>query len=102
MKNYIPSLVTMKKWHTKKRNFQTGDRVIICDPNIPRGQWRIGLIYALHLGKDSNVRVADVRIETTDYRRPIHRLCLSEENSTPAVRGRGACCGGDKDRRAIT
>ena len=83
MKNYLPSLVARKKWHTKERNFQIGDRVIIYDANVPRGQWRIGAIYAVHLGKDGNVRVADVRTETADYRRPIHRLFLIEENSTP-------------------
>ena len=39
--------------------------------------------YAVHPGKDVNVRVADVRTESTNYRRPIHRLWLIEESSTP-------------------
>ncbi len=43
----------------------------------------MGEIYAVHPGKDGNVRVADVRTETANYPRPIHRLCLIEENSTP-------------------
>ena len=83
IKSYPHYLASRKKWKTKERNLEIGDRVLICDPNAPRGQWKMGHVYAVHPGKDGNVRVDDIHTESANYRRPIHRLFLIEENSTP-------------------
>ena len=79
---YVPSLIGRKKWRTKERNFQPGDRVLVADPNLPRGQFKIGRVTKAIAGADGLVRVVKVRVDNAEYLRPIHRICLLEENST--------------------
>ena len=82
MKTYLPPLIGRRKWRTKERNFQSGDRILVADPNIPRGQWKIGRVTEAIAGADGLVRVVKVRVDNAEYLRPIHRICLLEENST--------------------
>ena len=84
-KIYLKSLASRKKWRSPKPNLQPGQAVLIQEPNLPRGQWKIARITQVFPGKDGLVRVARVKTEKGEtYLRPVHRLCpLELESSTP-------------------
>ena len=66
-------------------SLQLGQAVLIQEPNLSRGQWKIARITQVFPGKDGLVRVARVETEKGEtYLRPVHRLCpLELESSTP-------------------
>ena len=49
-------------------------------PDTPCGNWPLGRIIEVCLGKDKHVRVANVQVGKTVFKRPITRLCPLEIN----------------------
>ncbi|XP_057378039.1 uncharacterized protein LOC130700052 [Daphnia carinata] len=80
-KYYLPSLAPRKKWKTKHRNMSVNDVVMLIDPNVPRGQWKIGSVSKTFPGADGLIRVVEVQTEGAVFVRPVHRLCLLEASS---------------------
>ena len=78
IKEYLPTLQTRQKWLVPRRNIQVGDIVLIVEPNVPRGQWPIGVVVDIHKSSDGYVRSAEVRTATTTKIRPITKLCFLE------------------------
>ena len=72
---YVPSLIGRKKWRTKERNFQPGDRVLVADPNLPRGQFKIGRVTKAIAGADGLVRVVEVRVYNGRGRSRLVAVC---------------------------
>ena len=54
--------------------------VVIREENIPPNSWRLGRVERVIVGKDSLVRVADVRTERGIIRRPIVKLVVLPSN----------------------
>lgn len=52
------------------------DVVLIKDENIPRNDWLMGVIVNVEPDSNGLVRSAVVRTETTELRRPVHKLVL--------------------------
>lgn len=77
-REYLPLLQNRSKWHYVRRNIQKGDLVIVAADNVPRNQWRIGLVKDTYPGKDQLVRSALVKIGTSELVRPIVKLGLLE------------------------
>ncbi|XP_053685940.1 uncharacterized protein LOC128735483 [Sabethes cyaneus] len=48
--------------------------VLLIEDNLPPQMWKLGVITAVHPGKDSLVRVVDVKTSTGTYRRSISKL----------------------------
>ncbi|XP_064556803.1 uncharacterized protein LOC135441214 [Drosophila montana] len=77
---YLPTLVRRVKWCARVEPIRHGDVVFICDPNVPRREWRRGIVEELYSGPDgvprrAVVRVADgnrVRLRT----RPVAKLAI--------------------------
>ena len=44
----------------------------------PRGKWPLGRVVKVFPGKDDRVRVVDVQVGKSVYRRPIVKLCPLE------------------------
>ena len=63
-RDYFPSLIMQKKWHTSKRNLQIGDVVLVQDSNAIRGVWRMAEVAAVEVGRDGKVRDVTVRYKT--------------------------------------
>ena len=78
LREFLPTLSGRKKWHKEKRDIRVGDVVLVIDADKPRGEWSLGRIVQVYTGSDSHVRVTDVRVGQTIYRRPVSRLCLLE------------------------
>ena len=79
IKEYLPSLQIREKWQRPHRCVKPNDVVLVVDENIPRAQWPLGLVVEVNKGRDNLVRSCKVRVGTTVYVRPIHKLCLLEQ-----------------------
>ncbi|XP_044570176.1 uncharacterized protein LOC123257018 [Drosophila ananassae] len=83
---YLPTLTRREKWCRREKPIQRGDIVFVCDPAVPRRDWRKGVVEETFAGTDGEVRRARVRIMDGDRTRWIMRpasklaaLDLSEE-----------------------
>ena len=63
-------------------DYQSGRRVLVIEPDVPRRHWKLGRIEAVYPGGDGLVRVADVRTGGVVRRRPISRLSPLEAEVT--------------------
>ena len=107
LREYVPNLIERLKWLRNRRNLAVNDLVLVISPNTPRGSWPIGRVVNVHLSPDGVVRSADVKVfratqlppkkrkgpsdidcTTHLYTRPVHKLCLLEEDE-PDVSGTG-------------
>ena len=77
-KEYLPSLSTRQKWSQEQDNLRVGDLVLVTDDNLPRGRWPLARVMRTFPGRDSRVRVAEVKTATGVYTRPVARLCPLE------------------------
>ncbi|XP_044573279.1 uncharacterized protein LOC123257599 [Drosophila ananassae] len=82
----VLTLTRREKWCRREKPIQRGDIVFVCDPAIPRRDWRKGVVEETFAGTDGEVRRACVRIMDGDRTRWIMRpasklaaLDLSEE-----------------------
>lgn len=83
LKEYLPTLLVREKWINPRRCLTSGDLVLICDENVPRGNWPLGKVIEAHHGKDGYVRSAKVRTSSTILTRPVTKLCFLEGESGP-------------------
>lgn len=74
---YLPYLVTRKKWHQESIAVKLNDIVVIIDPNGPRNIWPKGRVIQLYPAKDGKIRIVDVKLANgTVLKRPVSRLCV--------------------------
>ncbi|XP_044573994.1 uncharacterized protein LOC123258184 [Drosophila ananassae] len=83
---YLPTLTRREKGCRREKPIQRGDIVFVCDPAVPRRDWRKGVVDETFAGTEGGVRRARVRIMDRDRTRWIMRpaskleaLDLSEE-----------------------
>ena len=81
LQEWLPNLNARKKWFTPERDVQVGDVVLLVSPDTPRGQWPLGRIVEAYPGKDGHVRVVKVQVGSSQYVRPITRICPLELGS---------------------
>ena len=77
---YLHELHKRYKWKSPSDNLKEGMLVVIREENLPPNSWRLGRIERVVAGKDSLVRVADVRTERGVIRRPIVKLVVLPSN----------------------
>lgn len=80
LKEYLPLLQCRSKWLTPQRNMTIGDLVLLVEENTPRGQWPLGIVTDVKLGRDGLVRSVRVRVGHSTKVRPITKLCLLEQS----------------------
>ncbi|KAI9549120.1 hypothetical protein GHT06_007526 [Daphnia sinensis] len=76
MREYLPSLIERKKWEKSVRPLRVGDKVLIMDENLKRGEWLTGSITAVHPGDDGVIRKATVQTARSTLLRPAVKLCF--------------------------
>lgn len=79
-REFMPNLGARKKWFGEYRDFRVGDVVFMIDPDVGRGQWKLGKITRVYTGPDGHVRVVDIQIGNKVMKRSINRVCLIEES----------------------
>lgn len=82
LREYLPGLITRKKWTQPTVNVKVGDLVLVVDRAVSRGFWPLGRIVKVFPGLDSIVRSADVKTKFGVMRRPVTKLAVLEECST--------------------
>ncbi|XP_064624606.1 uncharacterized protein LOC135486053 [Lineus longissimus] len=80
MYEYLPNLQKRDKWSKQRRNVQEGDVVLLKEDNLTRNQWPLARVMKVFPGADGMVRSALVKIATSEYQRPIAKMCLIEES----------------------
>ncbi|XP_029164752.1 uncharacterized protein LOC114935963 [Nylanderia fulva] len=75
--DYINMLQQRGKWrHIKKPNIRVGQLVLLRNPLLPPCKWELGRVVLCHPGLDELIRVVTVKTASSEYKRPIGRLCL--------------------------
>lgn len=72
---YLHTLQQRSKWTTHTRAPNVDDLVLIKEDNTPSLEWKRGRIVKLLPGRDSIVRVAEVRTLKGTILRPVSKLC---------------------------
>jgi hypothetical protein len=82
MQEYVPTLMERRKWFRENRNAAVGFRVLIVDEKSKRGEWPIGTIIKVYPDSEGGrVRQAIVKTATSEYKRPVTKLCLISESA---------------------
>lgn len=79
VKEYLPGLQERQKWNAAKRNFVSGDLVVLVDDMAPRNTWIIGRIVDTVPDKNGLVRSVRIKTKTSYLNRPITKVCLLQE-----------------------
>ena len=89
-KEYLTSLREYNSYQKKASNktaVAIADVVLIHD-NVPRNQWKIGVVTDLHKGKDGLVTSVSLRISSgSELLRLIEKLCPLEVSSANNAQG---------------
>lgn len=59
--------------HIKK--IKEGTLALLIDERLPPSKWLLGRVVRTHTGADGLVRVVTIRTATTEFKRPITKLC---------------------------
>ena len=81
VREYLPALQARQKWIRSKADLRKGDIVLVAEANIPRGQWPLGRVVDINMGRDGHVRSCVIRMRTSQIVRPITKLCLLENSN---------------------
>ncbi|KAM8719334.1 hypothetical protein ACLKA7_011963 [Drosophila subpalustris] len=76
IREYLPTLTRRTKWFTPAKPIKTGDVVLICDENQPRGSWKRGVVIRPIQAKDGQIRIVEVQTTTGILKRPISKLAI--------------------------
>jgi len=78
LSEWIPGLRSRKKWRLSSHDFAVGDTVFVIQSDTARGNWPLTKIVEVYPGSDGHVRVIDLQIGKTVFKRPITALCPLE------------------------
>lgn len=78
---YLQTLQVRRKWQESVRNLEENDVVFLRDKNVPRGEWKVGVVVkAIKSENDGKVRKIEVRVmkdgSPNVYLRPITEVVL--------------------------
>jgi hypothetical protein len=76
LKNYLPTVSLRTKWFDETKSLEIGKLVLIVDDSLKRGEWKRGIVQAVHPGRDGRVRSATVKTATGTYQRPVSKLAV--------------------------
>ena len=74
LREYLPTLISRKKWEQGGESIKLGDVVLIMDLQAPRNSWRRGKVTRVYPGRDNEIRVAEVQTSSGTYVRPSRKL----------------------------
>ena len=71
---FLSTLQDRRKWATAAPNLEVGDIVVVVDDDTPRSRWPMARVEDTYPSHDGLVRKVRVRMGTSSYDRPVHRL----------------------------
>ena len=74
IREYLPLLQGRQKWNQISPDYQVGDLVFVHDEVCSPGQWPLGLITSINVGRDGHVRSVGLKVRNTQLVRPITKL----------------------------
>ena len=74
LEEVVPQLNVQVKWFRQQRNMMVGDVVLVMDEGTPRARWPLGRVTGIFPGKDGIVRVVELQVGKSIYKRSVHRL----------------------------
>ena len=75
-REYLQTLQSRSKWKRSQPNLQAGDIVVLKEDKTFSCHWPLARILHTYPGKDGLVRVAQIRTETSTFKRPVTKLAL--------------------------
>ncbi|XP_023307011.2 uncharacterized protein LOC111688737 [Lucilia cuprina] len=78
---YISQLQRRFKCQKERDNLKPDDIVIVKEDFLPPTEWRLGRVTNVIYGRDSKIRVAEVRTRNGTILRPVVKLCLLPTNN---------------------
>lgn len=84
VREYLPTLQVRNRWHNIQRNVAVNDLVLVCDQQLPRGKWPLGIVLEVNKGRDGLVRSCKVRVNGSVKVRPITMICMLEQERVHA------------------
>ena len=73
---YLPALKARPKWLRAKTDICTGDVVLVSDDNIPRGQWSLGRVIDVKMGRDGHLHSCVIKSRMSQIVRPVTKLSV--------------------------
>ena len=70
----LSELISRQKWTKSRPNLSVGDLVVVRSKNLPRNDWKMGVIEDAFLSDDGVVRSCKVRTKSGTYVRPVCEL----------------------------
>lgn len=74
--DYLNTLQQRGKWRKIQTPVKMGQIVLIRKPDLPPCKWELGKITQCHAGSDGLIRVVTIKTATSEYQRPVVKLCL--------------------------
>lgn len=74
--DYVNTLQQRTKWRAAAPSVREGTLVLLRDSTLPPCKWELGRVIRCFPGPDGLVRAVTVRTATSEYKRPITKLCL--------------------------
>ena len=81
-REYVPTLIPRKKWHTEMKVPKVGDVCLITEEATSRPKWKLGRVTRTFQGKDGLIRTFQLKTLNGLINRPIQRLHLLEPDVT--------------------
>ncbi|XP_011859408.1 PREDICTED: uncharacterized protein LOC105556905 [Vollenhovia emeryi] len=74
--DYVNALQQRSKWCRETKEIKPGTMVLLRNPLLPPCKWELGRVMQCHPGSDGLVRVVSVKTASSEYKRPIVKLCI--------------------------
>ncbi|XP_071629533.1 uncharacterized protein [Temnothorax longispinosus] len=75
--DYVNTLQQRVKWRkAEKEQIKVGRLVLLRNPLLPPCKWELGRIIQCDAGADDIVRVVTIKTATSEYKRPVVKICL--------------------------
>ena len=78
-REYLPLLLSRKKWITSDDPLKEGNLVLIVDNQTPRNHWKKGVVMRIFPAKDGEVRIVELLTATSFFTRPSRKLVKLSE-----------------------
>ncbi|XP_070524015.1 uncharacterized protein [Cardiocondyla obscurior] len=70
------------KWHQPSHTIKVGSMVLIVDERYSPGKWPLARVTQLHPGADGFTRVVTLKTASSEYKRPVAKVCILPMDST--------------------